>query len=73
MRPLQLFSTFSVWETENEMLNMVQGNKEQMGGMNHKEAKQERSRKSFHHEFTTMRFLAYKEVGEFEGQKYFYL
>ncbi|MEZ4743860.1 MAG: hypothetical protein R3B45_15685 [Bdellovibrionota bacterium] len=45
MKPLRFFSTFSIWRTEDSMLSMVNGNKEQMDGMNHKEAMQERSRK----------------------------
>lgn len=64
MRPLQMFSTFSIWESETEMLNMVNGTREHVDGMSHKKAMQERSEKSFHHEFTKMRFHATMEVGE---------
>ncbi|MBC87045.1 MAG: hypothetical protein CL677_07675 [Bdellovibrionaceae bacterium] len=63
MRPLRWFSTFSVWESEEAMLSMVQGSKAQKGGMNHREAMQERARKPFHHEFTTLRFVPIKDGG----------
>jgi hypothetical protein len=63
IRPLNTFSTFSIWKSESEMINMVYGRKQQDGD-SHKLAMEERNRKDFHHEFTTMRFAPFKEIGE---------
>jgi hypothetical protein len=63
IRPLNTFSTFSIWKNESEMINMVHGRKQQDGD-SHKLAMQERERKDFHREFTTMRFAPFKEIGE---------
>lgn len=56
IRPANTFLTFSIWKNEIEMINMVHG--KDRGGDSHLLAMQERSRKDFHHEFTTMRFRA---------------
>lgn len=61
-RPLSTFSTLSIWESESEMLSMVHGRHVDRDGDSHKVAMQERARKDFHHEFTTMRFTLLKEV-----------
>lgn len=66
-RPLNTFSTFSIWKNEAEMINMVQGLNKQ-DGSDHKLAMQERNRKDFHHEFSTMRFLPLREIGEWNGK-----
>jgi hypothetical protein len=66
-RPLNTFSTFSIWKNESEMINMVRGSKPQDGD-SHKLAMQERNRKDFHHEFTTMRFIPFKEMGVWNGK-----
>jgi len=63
IRPLNTFSTFSVWKNESEMVNMVHGKNKFEDGESHKLAMRERTRKDFHHEFTTMRFAPIKEVG----------
>lgn len=68
IRPLNTFSTFSVWKNESEMLNMVSGRNKLNDGDSHKLAMQERVRKDFHHEFTTMRFVPFKEVGVWNGK-----
>lgn len=67
IRPLNTFSTFSIWKNESELLNMVHGRHEHDGD-SHKLAMQERSRKDFHHEFTTMRFAPFKEFGVWNGK-----
>lgn len=72
IRPLTTFSTFSVWKNEAEMINMVQGRK-QRDGDSHISAMQERARKDFHHEFTTMRFAPFKEAGEWNGKSNYLL
>lgn len=68
LRPLNTFSTFSVWKNESEMLNMVSGRDKLHDGESHKLAMGERMRKDFHHEFTTMRFRPFKEVGVWNGR-----
>jgi hypothetical protein len=55
-RPFGNFLTFSVWETEEDMVNMVNGNHSSFDGTEHKAAMAERNRKDFHFEFTTLRF-----------------
>jgi hypothetical protein len=67
-RPLNTFCTFSIWKNENEMLKMVSGRDPAIDGEDHRLAMQERIRKDFHHEFTTMRFAPFKEVGAWEGK-----
>ena len=67
LRPLNTFSTFSVWKKESEMTQMVQGRNKLTGGESHSLAMQERIRNDFHHEFTTMRFAPFKELGTWNG------
>ncbi len=68
IRPLNTFSTFSIWQNETEMLNMVSGRDKPHDGESHTLAMKERTRKDFHHEFTTMRFTPFKEVGTWNGR-----
>lgn len=68
IRPLTTFSTFSVWDNETEMLNMVRGRNQIRDGESHREAMGERSRRDFHHEFTTMRFKPLGEFGSWHGK-----
>lgn len=68
MRPLNTFSTFSIWKNESEMLSMVDGRDTQHDLNSHKMAMQERLRRDFHHEFTTMRFRPVNEVGTWNGK-----
>ncbi len=68
IRPLNTFSTFSIWRNESEMINMVQGRNKINDGDSHQLAMQERIRKDFHHEFSTMRFAPFKEVGVWNGK-----
>lgn len=60
MRPLNTLSTFSMWKSETEMIQMVKGNNV------HGVAIHEQMRNSFHHEFTTMRFYPLKQYGNLE-------
>lgn len=57
MRPLNTLSTFSIWKSEHDLVQMVKGINE------HGHAIREQMRKSFHHEFTTMRFYLLSEHG----------
>lgn len=67
-RPPRTFSTFSIWKNEAEMVNMVLGKRKSQDGQEHINAMQERSRKPFHHEFSTMRFLPLGESGKYLGK-----
>ncbi len=67
MRPPSTFCTFSIWKNEAEMINMVIGRDGQRDGESHRVAMQERVRKDFHREFTTMRFVPVGEMGEWDG------
>jgi len=68
MRPPRTVSTFSVWRTQREMIEMVRGQGSVPGVARHAVAMVERERKDFHHEFTTLRFRALFESGEWEGR-----
>jgi hypothetical protein len=63
-RPLNTFSTFSIWRSEHDMLGMVRGRQAEIDGTGHRDAMRERVRQDFHHEFTTMRFVPLSEHGE---------
>ena len=62
-RPLNTFSTFSVWRSERDMLGMVRGRQPESDGTRHRDAMKERLRQDFHYEFTTMRFVPLSEHG----------
>lgn len=66
-RPLGTFSTFSVWRSEQHMLDMVRGRNADVDGTSHREAMKERVRKDFHYEFTTMRLIPLSEHGQWPG------
>ncbi|XDD47629.1 hypothetical protein AB3N60_05995 [Leptospira sp. WS39.C2] len=55
-RPPRHFLTFSIWDSEANMIQMVTGKDPNQDGLQHKEAMLERNRKDFHFEFTTLRF-----------------
>jgi len=68
MRPLNSFSTFSIWQNEREMIRMVQGQDANRDGSSHRLAMVERQRRDFHHQFTTMRFTPFFEKGAWDGK-----
>ena len=68
MRPPRTVSTFSVWRSQREMLDMVRGRDSVPGAERHAAAMVERQRQDFHHEFTTLRFRALAEHGAWEGR-----
>lgn len=49
-------STFSLWNTQKNMLDMVKGHGKIDKPNRHIDAMKERERKDFHYEFTTLRF-----------------
>lgn len=68
MRPLATFCTFSVWRDEHAMVGMVRGRDVERDGTSHAHAMQERVRRDFHREFTTMRLVPLREVGVWRGR-----
>lgn len=62
-----MVSTFSVWKTQKEMTDMVQGHSAVSRPERHVNAMKERDRKDFHFEFTTLRFKPIAEAGEWNG------
>ena len=60
-------STFSVWKSAKEMTDMVRGHSSVPLPKRHIDAMKERDRKDFHFEFTTLRFKAISESGEWNG------
>ncbi len=74
MRPPNTMSTFSIWRTQREMIDMVRG-RDAIDAINgakrHAVAMAERERKDFHYEFTTLRFRAIAEHGIWNGRSHF--
>ncbi len=66
-RPFNTFCTFSIWKNEKEMQDMVNGRVPFKDGRDHKMAMVERTKKPFHFEFSTMRFVPLKEAGMWKG------
>ena len=64
-------STFSIWKSEKEMTDMVHGHSKVEKPKRHSSAMQERERKDFHFEFTTLRFKPLAEFGKWKGQSNF--
>lgn len=64
-------STFSIWKSEKEMTEMVHGHSKVENPKRHSNAMQERDRKDFHFEFTTLRFKPLGEFGKWKGQSNF--
>ena len=64
-------STFSIWKSQKEMLDMVRGHSAVPEPKRHINAMKERDRKDFHFEFTTLRFKPISEAGEWKGQTNF--
>lgn len=62
-------STFSIWKTQKEMTDMVHGHSKVPKPKRHADAMKERDRKDFHFEFTTLRFKAISEFGEWNGRR----
>lgn len=61
-------STFSVWKSQKEMIDMVHGNSSVPQPKRHAKAMKERERKDFHFQFTTLRFKPIAEYGSWQGQ-----
>jgi hypothetical protein len=68
MRLPRTVCTFSVWRSQREMDDMVHGRSSVPQPKRHAAAMEERRRKDFHFQFTTLRFKALAEHGEWEGR-----
>ncbi len=69
-RPLNTFSTFSVWRTVREMIDMVHGRDPQVAeAPAHAVAMAEQRRREFHHESAFMRFRPLSEHGTWQGRR----
>ena len=66
MRLPRTVSTFSVWNSKQEMIDMVRGHSSVPQPGRHADAMDERRRKDFHFEFTTLRFKPIAEYGSWE-------
>lgn len=61
-------STFSIWRSQQEMIDMVNGQSSVPQPKRHADAMRERNRKDFHYQFTTLRFKPIAEYGSWEGR-----
>ena len=61
-------STFSIWKSQKEMTDMVHGHSAVPQPKRHINAMEERERKDFHFEFTTLRFKPIAEFGEWNDR-----
>ncbi len=68
MHPIRTVSTFTVWQSQQEMTDMVRGHTDMPDARRHIVAMGERNRKDFHFEFTTLRFRARSEHGSWDGR-----
>ena len=69
LRPPRTVSTFTAWSSQRAMEDMVHGRGSGPRADRHAVAMAERRRKDFHHEFTTLRFRALAEHGEWDGRR----
>lgn len=66
-----IISTFSIWKTQLEMTEMVNGHSKIPDPKRHANAMKERNRKDFHFEFTTLRFQPISEHGQWNNNSPF--
>lgn len=66
--PPRTVSTFTVWRTAQAMTDMVAGRSPGPDRTRHAAAMDERERKDFHFEFTTLRFRCLGEHGSWQGR-----
>lgn len=63
-----IISTFSIWNSQKAMSDMVHGHSKMPQPKRHINAMKERNRKDFHFEFTTLRFKPLGEFGSWKGR-----
>jgi hypothetical protein len=64
-------ATFSIWSSQQAMIDMVRGHGHGDQPERHAVAMKERVRRNFHREFTTLRFKPLSEHGSWEGRSNF--
>lgn len=62
-------STFTIWHNQKEMTDMVFGHSNIPEPKRHIDAMNEREKKDFHFEFTTLRFKSISEFGSWNDQQ----
>lgn len=67
-RPPRTISTFTVWHSARQMLEMVHGRSRVPDATRHADAMRERERRDFHQEFATFRFRPLSEHGSWQGR-----
>lgn len=67
-RPLRTISTFTIWHSARQMVEMVHGHSRVPDPTRHVDAMRERERRDFHHEFATFRFRPLSEHGSWDGR-----
>lgn len=67
-RPPRTISTFTIWRTARQMVEMVHGHSDVPDPRRHVDAMRERERRDFHHEFATFRFRPLSEHGSWQGR-----
>jgi hypothetical protein len=68
IRRPRTIATFSIWNSQQAMIDMVRGQGPVAQPKRHLAAMKERERRDFHHEFTTLRFRPIAEFGTWEGR-----
>lgn len=68
IRHPRTIATFSIWNSQQAMTDMVRGQSAVAQPKRHIAAMKERERRDFHHEFTTLRFRPLAEFGSWEGR-----
>ncbi len=68
IRHVGTIATFSIWNSQQAMIDMVRGHSPVPQPERHVDAMKERERRDFHHEFTTLRFRPISEHGAWEGR-----
>lgn len=68
LRPPRTISTFSIWHSVRQMVEMVHGRSDVSDPARHADAMRERERRDFHREFATYRFRPLSEHGCWEGR-----
>ena len=66
--PPRTVSTVTVWRSAQAMMDMVRGRSNGLEPARHAAAMNERERKDFHFEFTTLRFRCLSEHGSWQGR-----
>lgn len=67
-RPPRTISTFTIWHSARQMVEMVHGHSQVPDPARHVDAMRERERRDFHHEFATFRFRPLSEHGSWGGR-----